>query len=130
MNSSGLYLVTLASEELISTQTHDARRAADALKVNCENIKLGRARLLAGLEEAYTRTFGKGNPTLHPIARVAPRHLEAAVQLAKIALWNYRVRSPRGRRTEWVKGIGFEDVRQRIINELHESSIPFTTVQA
>lgn len=128
MNSSGLYLVTLASDELISTQAHDAHRAATALKVNCDNIKLGRAQLLTGLEEDYARTFGEGNPTLHPIAKVAPKHLEAAVQRAKMALWSYRVRSPQGRRTEWVKGIGFEAVRQRVLNELHESSIPFTTV--
>ena len=128
MNSSGLYLVTLASDELISTQAHDVRKTATALKVNSENIKLGRARLLAGLEEDYIKTFGKGNPTLHPIVKVELKYLEAASQLAKIALWSYRVRSPRGRRTEWVKGIGFKDVRQLILNELHESNIPFTTV--
>jgi len=129
MKSSGLYLVTLASDELISTQAHDARREAAALKVNCENIKIGRAKELAGLEKDYAKTFGEGNPTLHPIVKVAPKYLDAAEQRARIALWRYRVRSPQGRRTVWVKGIGFEEVRRRVLNELHASSIPFTTVK-
>ena len=103
MALSGLYIVVLSNEQLISVNAQDRRIADRCLQVNFENCKVGKAKNFQVRERNYWRTFGKLFVTFERIALT--EDLNDAERIVLSALRPWRVRSPSGRRTEWLAGI-------------------------
>lgn len=123
MAISGLYIVTLSNEELISVNAQDRRIADRCLHVNFENCKVGRSKNLPARDRNYWRTFGKSFVTFETIALTDDlSHAERSV-LAVLHPW--RVRSPSARRTEWLSGIEPEKAVNLALAALSVEGIPF-----
>jgi hypothetical protein len=102
----GIYVVTLRSDSLVPV-TQDARYVNSCARVNCLNLKLGKARNLARRERDYLKDFGRGNvlftaiATTHDIVRAETAILRR--------LGPYRKPSPKGGKMEWLENLGLAD---------------------
>jgi hypothetical protein len=121
--NSGLYLVTLMNEELISVNAHDARIAHLCIGVNRLNCKLGKARNLGTRARNYAKTFGSHNVDFRPIALMDDVETAEHVILRALAAW--RLRSHRGRHTEWLRGIAPREAERIALHALVEAGIEF-----
>ena len=109
---SGLYIVTLNNEQLISVNAHDKRRADRVIKVNKDNCKFGKANILSARRENYYKTFGKENVNFK--ALVLLEDIQKAETLILRELDQYRIRSNSGRKNEWLAGVSPSQVEKII----------------
>lgn len=100
---SGLYVVSLTCEELISVRADDPRAADKVLKVNREHCKFGKAKNLEKRRNNYVVTFGEKNILFTPLAILT--EIARAEGAVLKELRQFRVRGPSGRLNEWMKGV-------------------------
>jgi hypothetical protein len=124
--SSGLYVVVLKNDELISVNAHDSRRAARCLHVNKLNVKVGKAKDFAARRKSYARTFGEQYFKFIPI--VAVSDIGKAEKVVKDALAPWRVRHTSGRLHEWLAGITPDEVERTMLAALIQSEIDFERI--
>jgi len=123
---SGLYIVTLNNEHLISVNAHDKRHAEKAIKVNREHCKFGKAKVLAGRRKNYYKTFGQDNVNFKELVRLVD--IQLAEQLVLNALDRHRIRGVTGRKNEWLAGISASQVQAIIIQTLDANGINYHLV--
>lgn len=115
---SGIYLVTLNNEDLISVNAHDKRIADKCIKVNKTNCKFGKAQNLEIREKNYFKTFGEENVNFRVIAKLGLEDIAIAEKAFKAALDPYRIRGSTGKPNEWLKSIHPDDVIEIVIHTL------------
>jgi len=123
INDVGLYLVTLTNVEPISVNAQDPRMGDRCLKVSLLNCKIGKANSFAYRKRNYCKTFGEQHVQFRPIAYTdEPR---AAERVIMRALLEWRLRSPAGRRTEWLGGITADEAERVVLAALRGAGIAF-----
>ncbi len=103
---SGIYIVTL-NTELPMPVTRDKRYVDICAKVDNTNVKIGKAKNLAGRVQNYWKDFDKENVNFTPIALL--EEIVVAEGLIKKKLVHYRMNSPKGGKLEWLAGIDAEE---------------------
>jgi hypothetical protein len=108
--SSGVYVVELLNEHLISVNADRAAIAERCIKVTRANCKYGQAKNLARRQRDYFKTFGSQHVRFRYFA-VTQQYaaVEAAVGARLVA---YRIPGTTGRLNEWLQGISGEEVEQ------------------
>lgn len=124
---SGLYIVTLGNERLISVNAQDRRISDCCLHVNFTNCKIGKSRNLQAREKNYWRTFGKSFVTFDVIA--LSEELKDAERAVLSALQPWRVRSPSGRLSEWLERIEPKNAVTLALAALRIERVPFQSPQ-
>ncbi|MEO8673351.1 MAG: hypothetical protein ABI411_18710 [Tahibacter sp.] len=123
-NDVGIYLVTLSNVQPISVNAQDPRIATRCLHVTLINCKIGKAHSFKGRERNYWKTFGAQHVQFRPIACTSePR---AAERVILRALLPWRLRSPAGRRTEWLGNIAPDDAERVALEALRDAEIAYT----
>ncbi len=118
---SGIYIATLHSDELVPV-TQDPRYVEVCARVNCSNVKFGKAKDLAKRETDYWRDFGRENVSFVSIAKTAlPAEAERA---ARAALRSYRMRSPKNGLMDWLENISPTEAVERILSAMASAGIP------
>ena len=125
MRKSGIYLVQLENE-IPMPVTRDPRYVATCAKVNRDNIKVGKAKDLAYRETNYWKEFDRENVLFEPLAEMD--EIVTAETVILRALKQYRKRSPKGGRLEWLEGISYENVKITVFAALDEQGISYTIV--
>jgi hypothetical protein len=123
MNISGLYIVTLNNDELISVNAHNPKISEKCIKVNSANCKFGKARNLATRKRNYEKTFGAVNINFLPIAALE-NTTEAETLILKL-LSEWQIRGATGRKNEWLQGIAADEVQRIAISALSQAQIQF-----
>jgi len=123
---SGLYIVTLNNEELISVNANDPRIADKCIKVNRVNCKFGKARDLSIRKRNYDKVFGAENVNFFPL--VALDEMARAERLVLALLSEWRIRGATGRKNEWLTGISAEEVQKIAISALAQSGLSFQCI--
>jgi len=123
---SGLYIVTLNNEELISVNANDPRIADKCIKVNRVNCKFGKARDLSIRKRNYDKVFGAENVNFFPL--VALDEMARAERLVLALLSEWRIRGATGRKNEWLTGISAEQVQKIAISALAQSGLSFQCI--
>lgn len=121
--NSGLYVVTLNNSQLISANADDKRIAHKALKVNKENCKFGKAVNLEKRKHNYFKTFGQENINFTPI--VALSEVDIAEKEILKQLYQYRLTSPSGYLTEWMKGVDADKIIDLVIETLNKLRLSY-----
>jgi hypothetical protein len=98
---SGVYIVTLTTSDQISTHANDSRRVGTF--VSKENVKFGISKDIDRREISYAKTFGWENFNFQVV--VETDRAETIERFVKQKINSKRVRSPKGRRLEWLHGI-------------------------
>lgn len=102
--------------------TRDRRYVASCAQVDRSNVKVGKARNLAGRERNYWKDFDQENIVYLPIALVENiREAETAILRHLRA---YRMRSPKGRLMDWLENIAFEVVVAEALLALKAHGVP------
>ena len=104
--------------------TRDPRYVAICAKVNRDNIKVGKAKDLSYRETNYWKEFDRDNVHFEPL--VETDDIVTAETVILKALRQYRKRSPKGGRLEWLEGISYEDVKITVFASLDEKGISYT----
>ena len=123
MKKSGIYIVQLKNEAPMPV-TRDPRYVATCAKVNRDNIKVGKAKDLSYRETNYWKEFDRENVYFEPL--VETDDIVTAETVILKALRQYRKRSPKGGRLEWLEGISYEDVKITVFASLDEKGISYT----
>ena len=122
--NSGLYIVTLNNEEPISAQADDPRAAERAIKVNKDNIKVGKAADLSARKNQYYNTFDRDNVNFQTVVKIAD--IDLAESLASSKLNEYKLQNPStGRITEWMKWVEPEQLTKIIYEALDKNNIEY-----
>ena len=124
---SGLYIVTLNNEELISVNANDPRIADKCIKVNSAHCKFGKARDLSIRKANYDKVFGEKNVNFEVIARLTD--IAKAERLVLATLSENRIRGRTDRKNEWLEKISSQEVKARAIQRLRESGLPFESIE-
>jgi hypothetical protein len=97
-----IYVATLRSNEFVPV-TQDMRYVETCARVNCLNVKVGKARNLALRERNYWKDFGTDNVSFVAIA--ATQDIQAAETAVLQRLKSFRKRSPKARMIDWLRDI-------------------------
>lgn len=126
----GIYIVTLNSEKMMSTQAQDRRYDdKNPLHVNKNNCKFGKAINFSGRQcQGYYRTFGKENVNFIPVVALDANDIAEAEKKIKKRLVRWRIKSPSNRLTEWTQGINSEEIKNIIISVIQELDIPYEVI--
>ncbi len=79
--NSGFYIVILSNVEPISSQRGDPRNEDTAIKVNKDNVKVGKTTNLVVREKQYQKTFGAKHVSFRTLAIV--KDIDAVDKLVK-----------------------------------------------
>lgn len=120
---SGLYIVTLKNEELISVNSNDKRIADNSIKVNFLNCKFGKAKNLKAREKQYQKVFGIENVVFIPL--VFMTDIDRAESEILTELLPFRIRGRTGRPNEWLDNIAPIDVVKLAFKLLYENRYIF-----
>lgn len=123
---SGIYLVTLNTERLISVNANDPRIAEECIKVNRDNCKFGKAKNLENRRKNYFKTFGKENVNFVVLATL--ENIEMAERAKLIELEQFRIRGSTGRKNEWLEGIAPSKVVEIVFSTLGRIGLPFQRI--
>lgn len=116
---SGLYLITLTSDDLISVNADRSEIAERCITVNSRNCKFGRADNLARRKREYLKIFGEANATFEVLATINnPERIERKV-LERLK--PHRIAGSTGRLNEWLQNVTPSEVR-RIVREVVEAA--------
>lgn len=107
---SGIYLVRLLNEELISVNANNPKIAERCIKVCRLHCKVGKAKDLLRRERNYRAVFGDRNVLFERL--LLTPDLEAAERAVLQALRPWRMRGRTGRLNEWLEGIEADVVRR------------------
>lgn len=122
-SSQGLYLVRLLNNEPMPV-TRDSRYVDTCVRVNRENIKVGKAKNFRVRRDNYWKDFDQENVVFEPLVVVAD--LVLAERVVKRALTVYRLRSPKGGLLEWLSGIEYLDARAIVFAALEANDVSFS----
>jgi hypothetical protein len=100
--SSGIYVATLRSDRLVPV-TQDIRYVETCARVNCFNVKVGKARDLSRRERDYWRDFGPENVSFTAIATTTEIRVAETAILRKLR--SFRKSSPKGGMMDWLENI-------------------------
>lgn len=106
----GVYVVELLNEEPISVKADRPAISDRCIKVTRANCKYGRAVNLARRQRDYQKTFGQHNVRFRFF--VATDQYVAIEAMIGQKLASYRVPGPSGRASEWLQGIGPDEVEK------------------
>lgn len=122
----GLYLAQPLSETPQGVITKDPRHAATCARVNCDNLKFGKAKdsLARRYRTGYAKDF-PNNIRFTPLATLAPEDVQRAETAVKARLRDYRMRSPKNRRLEWMSGISPETAARIVFATLDAERIAY-----
>ena len=123
MKKSGIYIVQLKNEAPMPV-TRDPRHVETCAKVNRANIKVGKAKDLALRESNYWKEFNEENVLFEPMAEMDD--IQTAETAILRALKQYRKRSPKRGRLEWLEGISYENAKSIVFATLDEQGINYT----
>ena len=121
---SGLYVVTLNNEHLISSRADDKRHADKAVKVNKDHCKFGKAKNLAARRNNYYKTFGQDNVNFYPLA--ALENISRAEKAILKKLTDHKIKGPAGVKTEWLKGIDKDEIINIAFDTLSQLKVVYT----
>jgi hypothetical protein len=112
--SQGIYVATLRSDKLVPV-TQDPRYVEICGRVNCFNVKVGKARNFAVRASNYWKDFGVDQVSFLVVA-ITPE-IQAAETAVLRRLKQYRKQSPNGRMMDWLENISVE----RVVLTIHEA---------
>jgi len=122
---SGIYMVRLRNKELMPV-TLDKRYVDFCARVNLKNLKIGKANNLSHRMSEYLSIFGVEHAIFEPIAFTTDtQRAETAILRA---LKEYRMRSPKGGKLEWLAGIEFHLAKQIALEALNTTEIDFQRI--
>jgi hypothetical protein len=120
--SPGIYIATIKSKTPMPV-TRDTRYVNTCAKVNNKNVKVGKASNLHSRRNNYWKDFDQDNVIFTPVALLTETAL--AERMIMKALAQYRMRSPKGRKTEWLEGISVREARKVVLTVLKTSDISY-----
>lgn len=118
----GIYVVTLKSDMLVPV-TQDRRYVEICARVNCSNVKVGKAKDFSVRESNYWKDFGPENVSFLVVA-ITPE-FDAAETAILRKLKQYRKRSPKGGMMDWLENISLEQVVTAVDEALVDAKIPY-----
>ncbi|MEZ5462623.1 hypothetical protein [Dokdonella sp.] len=118
----GIYVAQPVRMEPVPV-SRDPRYIATCARVNCRNVKVGKARNLASRRRDYVRDFGQDNISFYPL--LATEESGRAESLILHGLKAYRMRSPKGGLMDWLSGVSMEAVMAAVFSTLDEAGIPY-----
>jgi hypothetical protein len=107
--------------------TQDPRYVERCARVNCLNVKVGKALDLSRRQRDYCRDFGT-NITFLPVAATA--EIVAAERAVLRNLKAYRKRSPNGGRMDWLEGLTVEQAVAAVFEALGNAGIPYERIES
>ena len=122
MKNKGIYIVQLTNEELMPV-TRDRRYVDICAKVNCDNIKVGKAQDFATRRLNYYKDFDEENVVFEPLVELDD--IVTTERLVLRALKQYRKLSPKGGRLEWLEGLSYEDAKHIVLSALDDHGINY-----
>lgn len=124
-SKSGIYLVVLRNEHLISVNADRPRIADRCIKVTRKNCKYGKAVNLARRRKDYVKTFGATNVDFRVLAET---EFHNQIETALNGLLSpYRIKGRSGRPNEWLEGITATEVERRICEVIKSFSLAIKT---
>jgi len=125
MKTRGIYIVQLTNEEPMPV-TRDRRYVDICAKVNCNNIKVGKAQDFASRKCGYHNDFDEENVVFEPLVELDD--IVTAERIVLRALKQYRKLSPKGGRLEWLEGISYADVKRIALATLDDHGIEYSLI--
>jgi hypothetical protein len=120
----GIYVATLRSNELVPV-TQDTRYVQTCGRVNCSNVKVGKARNLALRERDYWKDFGADNVSFVAIAITQEKEIQAAETAVLRRLRTFRKRSPKGGMMDWLQDIAVDEAIAMVHEALTNARITY-----
>jgi hypothetical protein len=121
----GLYVAQPKSLGLVPV-TRDPRYVENCARVNCTNVKVGKARNLALREKNYHKDFGPENIVFIPL--LLTDDIQGAETAVLRELHRYRKRSPKGGLMDWLEGISLEETTAAIFASLKRQGIEYSRI--
>ena len=118
----GIYVATLRSHELVPV-TQDIRYVETCARVNCSNVKVGKARDLSLRERDYWKDFGADNVSF--VALAITQEIQAAETAVLRRLKPFRKRSPKGGMMDWLQDITVDEAVAVTHEALTNAGIPY-----
>ena len=113
MANSGIYIVTLKSEEFMPSQLGDD----ESLMVNKHNVKYGKSKNLKKRQQYYEEHFGEKNVNFKVVFLSEDPDADEAIIAEHLTAW--RCKSPKNQRPlEWLHTIKPHEVEKIITNNL------------
>jgi len=103
--------------------TRDPRYIDICAKVNCKNIKIGKAVNFETRQKNYFSDFDEENVIFEPLLKLTD--VRTAERLVIRKLKEFQKLSPKGGRLEWLEGISYEDVKEAIFTAIGESGLEY-----
>ena len=123
---SGIYIALLHTQQLMPV-TRDSRYVGTCAKVNNKNVKVGKAKSFRIREKNYWKDFDEENVEFIPIAQLDD--IDRAETAILKQLKRYRVLSPKGRKMDWLTGIGPNEVVQAAYEVLSTENFDYQIVK-
>ena len=123
---SGLYLVSLRNEKLISVNADRPKISQHCISVNKNHCKFGKAKDLARRQRDYYKNFGAENVIFQSF--IVTDHIDQAEHAIRSKLKGYQMRGQTGRLNEWMVGVDTATVREIVVHTMNGSNIPFKLV--
>lgn len=114
---SGVYIVSLNNEELISVNRGDKRVEDKCIKVNRDNYKAGKCIDFDKRKMNYYKTFGEENVNFRILYETTNYSEIEKKILSKLD--TYRIKGNSGRKNEWLENISYDDVIL-LVNEVFD----------
>ena len=122
---SGIYVARPVRIDLVPV-TRDARYVDTCAKVNCANVKIGKAKNLAAREKNYRKDFDEENILFVPL--LITHEITRAETAILTHLRTYRLRSPKGGLMDWLEGISVEDAIAAVFDTLDKEHITYRRI--
>lgn len=122
----GIYVAQPIDRELVPV-TRDPRYVESCARVNCMNVKIGKARNLAAREKNYHKDFDPTNIIFEPLV-ITDAFQEAETAILR-TLKGFRKRSPKGGLMDWLEGISLEDATRAVFTTLDREQIRYIKVE-
>ena len=111
----GIYVAQPVREDLVPV-TRDPRYTDTCARVNCFNVKVGKAKSLSGRKKNYIKDFDEDNIVFTPLLVTEDFHLAETIILQHLSA--HRKRSPKGRPMDWLERISMEDTVDAVFEAL------------
>lgn len=103
--------------------SRDPRYVTTCARVNCCNVKIGKARNLASRKRDYIRDFGEDN--IRFLAPLATDEFGLAETLILRRLKDRQMRGPKSGVMDWLEGISVDQAIAAVFSALDEAGIPY-----
>ena len=92
-------------------------------RVNCLNVKVGRAGSLAARKRNYVADFDEDNIRFIPL--LTTEEFRRAETIILRHLRNHRMKSPKGGRMDWLEGIALVDAVEAVFESLNREALKY-----